>query len=142
MNSLCRDLRNYIAEQFIHIQEAGERAKDANNQQVSFIHGRAACSSPTSTSSNNSLGIAPCPNLSEISVSTVDAFSTASTQKKKPSSNSQCQSAYFNGVLDDTDVDGVREKTQLEFISLPGGDMSHTISLSQRKEDEPTSSGT
>lgn len=95
---------------------------------MSFIHGGAACSSPTSTSSKNSFDPHSVAELSEISLPVVDCLFEKSTA---PADDP------FNGLSDNSDVKRTAEKVQPEFISLPGEETSQTISLTHQHEKEP-----
>ncbi|XP_043273445.1 uncharacterized protein [Venturia canescens] len=116
-----KELQNHISEQLVTIRET-------SNQQISLIHGGVACSSPTSTSSKNSFDPHSVAELSEISLPIVDCLFEKSTA---PIGDA------FNALSDNSEMKRAAEKVQQEFISLPGEETSHTISLTHEQHGQP-----
>ena len=73
-----------------------------------------------------------------------DCDLNAAIDTNKSSSKDQVASSFLNGLLRaESETKKFSDKTQLEFISLPGEEVSFPVSIGQRKDEEikSTSSG-
>lgn len=119
------------------MRETYKETDDSPNRQNSVLYGGKACSSPTPTSSEHSNIIQSWHGLSDISLSTVEQ-NTYNSRVKKTSSSQEKNCSFHGEMAGDSDKQRTMKdvKTQLEFISLPGGETSHTISLPIYKNEE------
>lgn len=129
-----RELQNQIADQLstlnIYVQE------ESSNPQVSLIHGGRACSSPTSTSSHDSNMPTSWHDISDVSLSTVDHRNPSKNRDvqrflhkpdKLPTSSETHAENLDKKRTKDVKECQVKDSANLEFISLPGGELSHTL---------------
>ncbi|XP_015585627.1 uncharacterized protein LOC107263205 [Cephus cinctus] len=117
LRSAIKELQSHITEQLFGLEEANKHSKANSDEQNSVIVGGIACSSPTSTSSECSVVPQTWRGLSDISVSSVDPGSFYGSIRKNITENKP-KNVVEKGI-----------EAQLEFVSLPGSDTLHSISL-------------
>lgn len=119
------------------LRETYKDTGDCLNRHNSMLQGGKAHSSPTPSSSDHSNLVQSWHGLSDISLSTVEQNVYSSGGKK--SSHDEEKDVSFHGEMagDSERKRPLKDvKTQLEFISLPGGETSLTMSLPINKGDE------
>ncbi|XP_046623078.1 uncharacterized protein LOC124306424 isoform X1 [Neodiprion virginianus] len=135
-----KELQILITEQLTELRETYKNREDSPDRHSSMLHAGKACSSPTPTSSEHSNTIQPWHGLSDISLSTVEPNTHNFGDQKAVTS--QVKNSSFHGEMagDSERKRTVKDvKTQLEFISLPGGETgetSRTMSLPIYKGEE------
>lgn len=132
-----KELQNLINEQLTGLRETYKETNDSPNHENSMLPGGKAHSSPTPTSSEHSNLIQSWHGLSDISLSTVEHNTFYSGGKRTPP-NKDKNCSFHSQMAGDSERKRTTKdvKTQLEFISLPGGETSHTISLPIYKSEE------
>ncbi|XP_048507527.1 uncharacterized protein LOC105693917 isoform X2 [Athalia rosae] len=132
-----RELQNLITEQLTGLREAYKELEDSPIRRNSMLMGGKACSSPTPTSSEHSNINHPWQGLSDISLSALEQTTYISGIKKTSPSQGKEVPYHAEMAGDSERKRTVTDlKSQLEFISLPGGETSHTISSPIYKGEE------
>ncbi|XP_023289714.1 uncharacterized protein LOC105695118 isoform X2 [Orussus abietinus] len=131
LRSAIKELQRHISDQLLGMRDAYKRVEESNVQ-ISLVHGGLACSSPTPTSSERSIILGSCQGMSEVSISTIEN----SCQSERPRKSSF---AKDKPIAEDTVDDGGKNRAkdsnvQLEFVSLPCGETSQTISSTIRED--------
>ncbi|CAK9816939.1 hypothetical protein ANTPLA_LOCUS9178 [Anthophora plagiata] len=134
LRTAIKELQSHIADQLNGLKDIYVHEVESSNPQISLVHGGIACSSPTSTSSRGSNIPTSWHEISDVSLSTID---------DNPSKNRSEQGLPYkpdkiSGFLE-TQGDNLEKRrtknmkesqmkdSNLEFISLPGGEFSLTL---------------
>ncbi|XP_043591312.1 uncharacterized protein LOC122571522 isoform X2 [Bombus pyrosoma] len=126
-----KKVQHFIADQLkdIYIHE------DNSNPQIPIVHGRRACSSPTSTSSPDSNIRTSWHDISDVSLSTVDHDPSKikhvqgflHKSNKIPVFSETQIGNLENKQVKDVQDPSIKDSANLEFISLPAGESSLTL---------------
>lgn len=140
-DSLLLELRNAVKELQNHIADQLNGLKDMyvheenSNPQISIVQGGLACSSPTSLSSRDSNVPTSWHDMSDVSLSTVDHDPpkngnmnkfTHKGDKGVTASSTQIKNSDKKIIKNIWEAQ-TKDSVNLEFISLPGGESSHTL---------------
>ncbi|XP_034190000.2 uncharacterized protein LOC117608663 [Osmia lignaria lignaria] len=134
LRNAIKELQNHIADQLSGLKNICIPAEDANLH-ISLVHGGLACSSPTSMSSQDSNAPTSWHDMSDVSLSTVDHNPpkngnvqrfTQKTNKALTVSESQMKNSDKKRTKNVRESQ-TKDSVNLEFISLPGGESSHTL---------------
>ncbi|XP_017882252.1 uncharacterized protein LOC108626209 [Ceratina calcarata] len=144
-DTLLNELRNAIKELQSHIGDQLNGLKDIYNHaetanpQISLVHGGIAFSSPTSTSSHDSIGPTSWHDISDISLSTVDHDPPKDKKQFLRVPNSMPGSSEI--LIENSEKkrtknvkeSPTRDSSNMEFISLRGGESSLTLMPSYKE---------
>ncbi|XP_076247755.1 uncharacterized protein LOC143187406 isoform X2 [Calliopsis andreniformis] len=134
LRNAIKELQNQIADQLsslnIYVQE------ESSNPQMSLIQGGRACSSPTSTSSRDSNMPTSWHDISDVSLSTADHRNPSKIKNvqrflHKDDKIPTCSETHIENSEKKRTKNikefQAKDSANLEFISLPGGESSHTL---------------
>lgn len=109
--------------------------EECSNHQISLVHGGLACSSPTSTSSRESNVPTSWHDISDVSLSTVDHDQPKGRDVQrflhKPNKLLSFSESHIENAgkkrTKNAKESQTKDSVNLEFVSLPGGESSHTF---------------
>ncbi|KAG7205397.1 hypothetical protein KM043_007391 [Ampulex compressa] len=131
LRNAVKDLQNHIADQLVGLKDAYAN-EEFSNGQISVVRGGIACSSPTSTSSPDSNIPVSWRDISDVSVPHNLQVNSAAQKHDSRGSRTlqfakQSQEDREKKKAKYTKDAKTKDSGHLEFISLPGGESSHTL---------------
>lgn len=133
LRNSIKELQSQIADQLSNLITYAQ--KESINDQISLVHGGHACSSPTSSSSQESNMPTSWHDVSDVSLSTVGHEPPKNMDNRrfirKPEKIVAASESHIGNmeqkrtkVIKDRPA---KDSTNLEFVSLPYGESSHTL---------------
>ncbi|XP_076685283.1 uncharacterized protein LOC143377640 [Andrena cerasifolii] len=133
LRNAIKELQSQIADQLSSLNMYVDA--ESSNHQISLVHGGLACSSPTSTSSRESNVPTSWHDISDVSLSTVDHDQPKGRDVQrflhKPNKLLSFSESHIENAgkqrTKNVKESQTKDSVNLEFISLPGGESSHTF---------------